>query len=275
MSRRHPPSIAAALGLAVSFAATPLAHGQATPIVTVPETTLAPGEVPVIAKDVIWRFAASLGGTKSTGNSDSSTLNVQGEALRITDSSKLNLAVRGLYAESNNARTGANIALSSQYDQDFSRDWFGFGKVDLLRDHPANIHLRQSEYAGIGYHVFRTSEHSWDISGGFGYTEDQYVRPTQVAGALREEYGRVEAVISESSTHKLTDTTSLRQKIGVFPNLKNSGEYRVVFDAGLSVAINSSLSLTAGVTYRHDSDPGTGIKKGDALYVTGIGVKWD
>ena len=275
MSRRQPPSLASALGVLTLLASSSLAQAQDSPIVLVPETRLVPAEAPVIAKDVIWRLAASLGGTKTSGNSDSSTLNVTGEALRITDNSKLNLAVRGLYAESNDSRTGANVALSSQYDHDFSRDWFGFGKVDLLRDHPANIHLRQSEYAGIGYHVFRTSENSWDISGGVGYTEDRYVRPTEVGGSLRDSYGRVEGVISESSTHTLTETTSLRQKIGVFPNLKNGGEYRVVFDAGLSVAINSSLSLTAGMTYRHDSDPGTGIKKGDAIYVTGIGVKWD
>jgi putative salt-induced outer membrane protein YdiY len=49
----------------------------------------------------------------------------------------------------------------------------------------------------------------------------------------------------------------------------------MVFDASMSVAINASLSLTAGWTYRYDSDPGIGIKKGDAVYVTGIGVKWD
>lgn len=274
MPRRESILLVTALG---ALAALPVLAQVApvAPLVTVPETKLAPGEVAPLAEPVLWRFAVSVGGTKTTGNSKSTTANLTGEAVRTTDNSKLNLAVRGLYAEANSVRTGANIALSGQYDRDFSRDWFGFGKVDLLRDHPANIDLRQSGYGGIGYHLVRIPDHSWDVSGGFGYTEDEYVRPANVAGALRQEYGRVEGVISESSTHKVTDTTSLRQKIGYFPNLKNSGEYRVVFDAGISVAINSFLSLTAGMTYRHDSDPGTGIKKGDALYVTGIGIKFD
>jgi len=276
MSRRGSPSIVFAFGLMAMVLGSGPSFAQVTPIVAVPDTKLAPtGEPAPFITDVNWRFAGSVGGSKTSGNSKSSTVNLSGEAVRTTDSSKLNIAVRGLYAEANDNRTGANIAFSSQYDLDFSRVWFGFGKLDLLRDHPANIHLRQSAYGGLGYHVVRTSDHSWDLTGGLGYTEDQYVRPANVGGTLRQDYGRVEGVLSESSTHKVTETTSLRQKIGVFPNLKNSGEYRVVVDTGLSVAINSALSLTAGITYRYDSDPGVGIKKVDSIYVTGIGVKWD
>ena len=276
MSRRGSPSIVFALGLVATVLATGPACAQVTPIMAVPDVKpTSTSEPAAFSSDANWRFAGSVGGTKTTGNSKSSTINITGEAIRTTDSSKLNLGVRGLYAEANNNRTGANIAFSSQYDRDFTRDWFGFGKIDLMRDHPANIHLRQSAYAGLGYHVVRSPDHSWDLSGGVGYTEDQYVRPANVGGTMRDEYGRVEGVLSESSNHKLTETTSLRQKIGIFPNLRNHGEYRVVFDTGLSVAINSSLSLTAGMTYRYDSDPGIGIKKSDAIYVTGIGVKWD
>lgn len=273
MSRRL--SFAAAVPFALLFTAA--AQAQVTPVVTPPDApkkSAAPGDVPPDS-DVVWRFAASVGGTKTSGNSRSASVNVTGEAVRTTDNSKLNLAARGLYAESNDQITGANVAFNGQYDRDLSRMWFGFGKVDLLRDRPANIAFRQSAYGGLGYHLVRNDTHTWDVSGGVGYTDDKYVRPANVGGELRQQYGRVEGVISESSTHKLTDTTSLRQKLGVFPNLRDGGQYRVVFDAGLSVAINASLSLTAGVTYRYDSDPGVGLRNTDAVYVTGIGIKFD
>ncbi len=226
-------------------------------------------------RDVEWRFAAGLGGTRSSGNSESTSLNITGEALRITDISKLNLAGRALYGKSKDTVTAANLALGAQYDLDLTRMVFGFGKVDYLRDKPANIVSRQSTYGGLGYHVFRTDNNSWDVSGGVGYTEDRYVREAQVAGALRTSYGRTEGVLSESSNHKVTSNTSLRQKFGYFPNLKSNGQYRLVFDGGLSVAINSSISMTAGMTYRYDSDPGLSVKKGDSLYVTGIAIKYD
>jgi len=35
------------------------------------------------------------------------------------------------------------------------------------------------------------------------------------------------------------------------------------------------LSLTVGLNYRYDSDPGVGLKRGDTLVVTGISMKLD
>lgn len=277
MSRRV--SLVAALSAAAVLSAVQApSMAQAVAPAAVPPEAAKPASAPeatVPDADAVWRFAASVGGTKTSGNSRSASVNITGEAVRTTDNSKLNLAARGLYAESNNNITGANLAFNGQYDRDLSRVWFGFGKLDALRDRPANIDSRMSAYGGIGYHLVRNDTHTWDVSGGVGYTDDRYVRPTNVGGELRTQYGRVEGVISESSTHKVTDTTSLRQKLGVFPNLKDGGQYRVVLDAGVSVAINSSLSLTAGLTYRYDSDPGTGLRHTDAVYVTGIGIKFD
>ena len=51
--------------------------------------------------------------------------------------------------------------------------------------------------------------------------------------------------------------------------------YRGVFDAGLSVSMTQRLSLTAGLTYRYDSDPGEGLERLDTLFVTGIALKMD
>ncbi|MBC8055767.1 MAG: DUF481 domain-containing protein, partial [Rhizobiales bacterium] len=44
---------------------------------------------------------------------------------------------------------------------------------------------------------------------------------------------------------------------------------------GLSVAMTNTLSLTAGLSYRYNSQPGAGLEKGDTLFVTGVSVKLD
>ncbi|MES1161478.1 MAG: DUF481 domain-containing protein, partial [Rhizobacter sp.] len=59
------------------------------------------------------------------------------------------------------------------------------------------------------------------------------------------------------------------------PALHSGGGYRGVFDSGLAVAMTKTLSLTAGLNYRYNSDPGVGVKKSDTLFVTGIAVKID
>src|SRR5690606_39949013 len=69
------------------------------------------------------------------------------------------------------------------------------------------------------------------------------------------------------------DTSTFRQRLVIYPNLSESGEFRAQFDAGLAVAINDTMSLTATLTYRYNSDPGLDIENGDLLFVTGISAK--
>lgn len=45
------------------------------------------------------------------------------------------------------------------------------------------------------------------------------------------------------------------------------------FDAGIATAINRALDLTVGINYRYNSDPGTGLKKDDFLFLAGIAYK--
>jgi hypothetical protein len=39
--------------------------------------------------------------------------------------------------------------------------------------------------------------------------------------------------------------------------------------------MTETLHLTPGLSYRHDSDPGPGLKNGDAMLVTGVSFRLD
>jgi putative salt-induced outer membrane protein len=228
-----------------------------------------------VKTDGDWRYALGAGGSAARGNTSSTSVNLSGEAVRATAGSKFDVAARGLYTKSSGATTAQNAALTGQYNLDFTPLYFSFAKLDALRDDPANISLRYSAFAGAGRHVFKTDANTLDVSLGLGYTQDKYLTPTLISNDLVTRYGRAEGLLAEESTHKLTGTTSLRQKFTYFPNLQRSGDARAVFDAGLSVSMTPTLALTAGITYRYDTNPGVGLVKGDTLFVTGIQVKLD
>jgi putative salt-induced outer membrane protein len=268
MNRRLPLAV-----FLLSLAPVAQAQVPAPPVLYSPRPTA--GDPSLDLFDSTWKFAAGLGFTSSTGNSRTTAVNLNVDASRITDNSKLDLSVRGLYAKFNSKVTGSNWVFGSQYDRDISPLWFGFGKFEYMADRPANISSRTSSYLGFGRHMVRSDKHNWDLATGVGYAQDRFVRPAQITGELRSNYGRAEGVLSESSNHKITQTASLKQKLGVFPNLQKSGAFRAVFDAGMSVSISASISLTMGLTYRHDSDPGEGLKRGDSLLVSGLAVKFD
>lgn len=228
-----------------------------------------------VKPDGQYRYALGAGASYSSGNTDSASVNIAGDGVRATDTSKWQFGGKALWSRNDGETTAENVALGTQYDQDINRRYFGFGKLDFLRDTIANVASRESAYVGAGRHLIREENTTWDISAGVGYTQDHYVDAAVIQDESRTSYGRAELLLSEESSHKFTPTTSFRQKLSLYPSLSQGGGYRGVFDSGLAVSMTSTLSLTAGVTYRYDSDPGVGLKHSDALFVTGISVKID
>jgi len=239
----------------------------------------APGgaQAQIAAKpDGVMRSLFGLSVSASEGNTRATTVTLTGEAVRQTEDSKWGPAGRANYARADTGTTTSNLALGTQYDRNLAdAEWFGFSKLDYFRDRPANLESRVSAYGGLGRHLIKSDENSWDLSAGLGYSEDRYVQPADVAGDLRMSYGRTELVLIEASNHKLTPNTSARQKLEVYSNLRTRGEYRTVIDTGLAVAITDRMQLTTGLLHRYNSDPGTGLKRSDALFVTGISVRFD
>jgi putative salt-induced outer membrane protein YdiY len=260
--RKHHANSATTLGKGAALAVL-----LAVPLWASAQVTLKP--------DGKWRYLFTAGANASRGNSDATSVNLQGEAARVSNIDKWTLAGQGSYARNDSITTTERLALGTQYNRDINPVWFGFGTADLLRDRIANISSRYSLASGVGYHVIKTQPNTFDVSGGLGYTHDRYDTPALISDSLRSSYGRLELVLAEESNHQLTDTTSFKQRLGVYPNLRDSGEYRATFDTNVTVAMTKTLNLTAGISYRYNSDPGIGIKKTDAMFVTGVSVRFD
>jgi putative salt-induced outer membrane protein YdiY len=247
-------------------------HAAAAALLATP--LLAPAQV-TLKPDNQWRYLLTAGANASTGNSKAASLNVSGEAARVSDIDKWTFAAQSAYARNDGKTETERYALGTQYARDLTPTWYGFGSLDALRDKLANLSLRSSVASGIGYHVLKSERHSFDVSGGLGYSRDRYDEPAEVDGALRSSYGRVELVLAEESNHQMTQTTSLRQRLAVYPNLRDSGEYRATFDTNVTVAMTKSMNLTAGLSWRYNSDPGVGLKSTDAMFITGVSMRFD
>lgn len=260
----HPPSLAAAPRAGRHALGALL---LATPLLAAAQVTLKP--------DGQWRYLLTAGANASTGNSKSASLNLSGEAARVRSFDKWTFLVQSAYARSDGKTTTERYVLGTQYTRDLTPVWFGFGTADALRDPLANLSWRGSVASGVGYHLLRNERNTFDVSAGLGYTQDRFHTPAVVDGVLRDRYGRLELVLAEESNHKLTDTTSLRQRLALYPNLRDSGEYRASLDTNITVAISKDMNLTAGLSWRYNSEPGVGVKKSDAMFVTGVSFRFD
>lgn len=226
-----------------------------------------------IKEDGVWRGSIGAGLTFNDGNTRSTAANLNAEMLRLTKDDKLRFYGMGLYGKTNGVESANLIRGGGRYDYNLTPRVFGFGGLDLERDKIGNLEYRIAPSVGLGYHVIKNDTTTFDVFGGVGYVYDDFFNSKIIDGKLRNHYGRPELLLGESSTHKLSESTSFRQSFTVYPNASDWGAYRSVFDAGLAVAMSSKLSLTVGLVNRYNSDPGAGVKKSDTLFVTGIAAK--
>lgn len=228
-----------------------------------------------VKPDGQWRAAFGLGASMSSGNSKGNNLSLSGDGVRATTQDKVSLYGSGQYASSAGTTTAEQMRLGGRYDRNVSTDLFAFGGLDLDRNKFANLQLRSRLSGGLGYHVLKAPDTTFDLFGGLSFTADKYIDPMVVDSRSRSSYSYAGLLLGEESTHKLSDTTSFKQHLVLVPNLKNGGEYLANWDAGLGVSMSKSMSLNVGFSLARNSDPGFGRKTTDTLLTTGLSVKLD
>jgi putative salt-induced outer membrane protein YdiY len=219
----------------------------------------------VTQPDGIWRGALGAGLSAASGNTDSVTYTFNGDIVRQRDKDKISGYVQGVYGsrdvDGRTERAADQQRGGVLYNRDVNARKFGFGSLDLERNKLIELDLRSVVAAGIGYHVIKREDLTFDISTGPAYNREHY--STQTRDAL-------EWLLAEESTHALTPTLSFRQRFAFYPNLKDTGEYRAVFDAGVVFKVTSQWNATITLNNRYQSNPLPGVKTNDLLIVTGI-----
>jgi len=213
----------------------------------------------------MWRGSLGLGATAASGNTDAVTYSINGDAVKQTPTDKMNGYVQGIYGRrqinGNTERTSDLIRAGGKYDRDLNDRNFAFGALDLERNQLIQLNLRSVVATGLGYHLVKHEGNTFDISTGPAYNREQYTTNTREA---------IEWLFAEESNHALSQTVSFRQRFSYYPSLKDSGEYRLVFDTGLVLKVTSRWSATITLNDRYQSNPVPGVKKNDLLFVTGF-----
>jgi putative salt-induced outer membrane protein len=223
--------------------------------------------------DGLWR--GNLGGSLSltSGNSKSTNLSLGTDAVSADAMGKTTLYLNALRASADVkgvSETTANVLRGGgRYEYNLSPQTYGFGSLDLERDPIQALKLRSALGAGLGYHVLNTADTLFDVFGGIGYNIESFDLP-----APADKHKSAELILGEESNHKLSDASAFKQRLTLYPNLKDSGEYRAVLDAGFTTAIAGGWNLNVGLSDRYNSQAPLGAKKNDMLFTTGVSSKF-
>ena len=212
-----------------------------------------------------WQGYLDAGGSATRGNADVATISVGLSATRTTVKDKLTANFSGLYARNSTiepASVTADLRRGGiRYERNIDPKRFGFLSLDAESDALQRLELRGVGGLGFGEHVIKNPRNTFDVFAGATANRENFTHLVRLSG---------EALFSEESSHKLNSIFSFRQRIGIFPNLTDTGEYRVTMDSTAVTTLLRWLSWQVSVSDRYTSDPPTGTVKNDILFTTGL-----
>jgi putative salt-induced outer membrane protein len=219
----------------------------------------------------LWTGFVDTGLSMARGNSNATTFSVGMNATRATPRDKITTYFTSLYSKT---KTGGISVVGAQadrggirYDANFAGRNFAFGSVDLEYDKFQDLDLRGVFGGGVGRHLVKTESTILDVFGG---------------GTLNKEFfsnGRSrtsgEIQMGDLFNYKLNRSFQITQTLVFFPNLSDTGEYRLNFDTSAVTTLRRWLGWHLTISDRYLSNPIlAGIRKNDFLLTTGFRISF-
>lgn len=214
----------------------------------------------------LWTGSADVGFSLTSGNSKTRALRLGARAVRETAGDKISVYANAIQASNSTSGTSVTTAeavwFGGRYDVNLSEKTFVFGTADFEYDKRQQLDFRTVFGGGYGYRMIRNEKTKLDLFGGAAFNREYFSNGTRRNSA--------EALLGEELKYKLTSSTSLEQRLVVYPNLSRPGTFRSTFDASLVTQLSQWLGWQVTVGNRYNSDPIGSAKSNDFLFSTGI-----
>src|SRR5580692_6791183 len=233
-----------------------------------------------------WNGGANVGFSLTGGNSQTENLSIAFNAARATKDDKLSLYSTIVYGTNQLATpsTTANIETGGiRYDRNINPRMFGFISADFMSNALQDLNLRSVGSVGLGYHAVKSDRTTLDFLAGGNFTDEDYSEPAVPANptgtpptpeipAMKTIHNYGALTLGEELTHKLGKSTVLTEKLYLYPNLSETGEYRGTFDLGWVTKISKWLGWQNAFSDIYVSNPPEGLKQNDVVLTTGLNV---
>ncbi|MEP7270127.1 MAG: DUF481 domain-containing protein [Acidobacteriota bacterium] len=213
-----------------------------------------------------WNGYVDFGYSLTTGNIDTSTTTLGANFGRETRRDKTTVYAALIKAKNKTNGTTTTTANAirggGRYEINLNRRLFGFGFADFEHNEIQLLDLRSVFGGGLGYSLIKNDRTDLQAFGGGAFNHERFATGrTRNAG---------EILAGQSLSHRLSDRLTLKERFQIFPNLTDTGAYRMTRDAGVSAKVLSFLDWQLTVSDRYQSNPVAGAKSNDLLLTTGL-----
>jgi putative salt-induced outer membrane protein YdiY len=230
-----------------------------------------------------WNGGATVGFSLARGNSETENLALAFNAAHPTLHDKITLYASSIDTQ-NQLATPSTVANLTQggfrYDRNVGARLFGFGAADFMANALQDLDLRAVYTGGLGYHAIKSDKTVLDLLAGLNYTHETYsngppvtpatVPPTYTSYGVTNKFAAL--TLGEELTHQAGKTTVLTQKLYFFPNLSDTGNYRMTFNLGTVTKVSKWLGWQNQFSDIYVSNPPSTAKKNDVIFTTGLNI---
>lgn len=239
-----------------------------------------PGEAPqvVALKDVTqinppppaWTGGLLANGMITRGNADTTNVGASFNAVRRSEQDRITLEAGIAYGREKNRVTGTEAATVNnmfgfaKYDYFLSKKLYLFGAVRAERDQIADLDLRFTPSAGVGYQWYESPTFNLFSEAGLAWVYEDY----RGQGSSDHFAARL-AYHVDWTPHK---AVKLFHNLEWLPALDEPFDnYNLNADAGVRATIVQSFFAEAKVELRYDATPAPGNEKDDLRFLFGVG----
>jgi putative salt-induced outer membrane protein YdiY len=219
----------------------------------------------------LWSGSLDLGYSLTTGNSSTVNLAIGANAVRETTRDKTSVYLASIRssnkpAEGESVTTANATRWGARYELNLTKRLSAFVLADFETNEIQLLDLRAVFGGGLGYYLKKTDRTQFQLFGGGAYNKESFSTGLNRSSA--------EALIGEDLALKINDRMTLRERFQYFPNLSETGEYRLTFDSSLVTKINKWFNWQVTLSDRYISNPVAGSKANDILFTTGVGLSF-
>lgn len=220
----------------------------------------------VSGKGVSWKGHANLGGAITQGNSDTSVIRFDAEAIARTKQNRYTIGGYVNRADSNDVDTEFNSKGYMQYDHFLNKQWYLYANGSLENDKFRDISLRSTTGVGAGYQIYEQSNLNLAIEGGLDYVNVDY--------DLAEDEAYASARWALKYDQLIFASVKLFHQHEILVSLEDAADTLVFSKTGLRVPIAESLNASTQLNIDYDNQPAANRERVDRTLLFSLGYGW-
>jgi putative salt-induced outer membrane protein YdiY len=218
-----------------------------------------------------WTGSLTFNGTAVTGNTDTRTAGLALDAVMRREIDRISVDAAWDYGDDKSTgswvltqrRTGGGL----KYDYFLTKKWYALVTARALGDTMADLQLRFTAGAGLGYQWVETETLNVNVEGGLSYFNENYISNTPSRDYLA-------ARVAYKITWALTDTLRLVHGTEGFPSTERAQDVYFKMDTKLQMDFTKAMFAQFQWVWDYDNTPSPGRDRSDNRYVLSVGWKF-